>query len=276
MVNPKLVIIGYTNIDVNITPKSKTILPGGAAYFVACAASLTTKPVGLVTRVGYDFDPTFLLTRVLPEGVKIIKDKETAKSIQTYYSEEDPTQRDVKLEQGVAQDLNPADIPQGWLEKAEIIHVGTMPPQYQKVFLEYVKKNKKPETILSTDTELSFVKNPELQPQIIENLALADLVFVNRLEYELLKEHLDKIQHVIIKLDKDGAIYKHKGVEEARVSTSKVTPVDSTGAGDIFAGTFLANRVNGASIKESLEKSAEVATESIEKEGMMHLFEEIS
>jgi sugar/nucleoside kinase (ribokinase family) len=271
---PKLVIIGYTNIDINITPKSQSTLPGGAAYFVACAASLLTANVGLVTRIGYDFDPTFLLTRVVKDGVHIIPDKETAKSIQTYFSLTDPTDRDVVLKKGVAQDLNPNDIPEGWLENAEIIHVGTMPPEYQKVFIEYVKENKGENTLLSTDTELSFVKNPRMRKQIVKNMSYPDMVFVNRLEYELLKKELSHIRHVIVKLDKDGAVYLYEGKEECRVTTKNTEAVDSTGAGDVFAGTFLAARVNGDSFETALKKAADKATNSIEKEGVMHLFEE--
>lgn len=271
---PELVIIGYTNIDINITPENKTILPGGAAYFVACASSLEIKNVGLVTRIGFDFDPEFLLKRVNSDGVKIIKDKETAKSIQTYFSLNDPTDRDVVLKKGVAQDLNPNDIPEGWLENAEIIHVATMPPEYQKLFIEYVKENKGEQTLLSTDTELSFVKNPRMRKQIIKNMQYSDMVFVNRLEYELLKDEMKHIEHVIVKLDKDGAVYLHQGKEECRVTTKNTEAIDSTGAGDVFAGTFLAARVNGDTIETALQKAADKATDSISQEGIMHLFEE--
>lgn len=271
---PKLVVIGYTNIDINITPNSQSTLPGGAAYFVACTASRLTSDVGLVTRIGYDFDPAFLLTRVIKEGVHIIPDKETAKSIQTYFSLTDPTDRDVVLKKGVAQDLNPQDIPEGWIENAEIVHVATMPPEYQKLFIEYVKEHKGENTLLSTDTELSFVKNPRMKKQIIKNMQYPDLVFVNRLEYELLKHEMKHIEHVIVKLDKDGAVYFHNGKEECRVTTRNTDAVDSTGAGDVLAGTFLAARVNGDTIETALQKAADTATQSIEKEGIMHLFEE--
>lgn len=269
---PELVIIGYTNIDINISPNNKTILPGGAAYFVACAASLETKNVGLVTRIGFDFDPKFLLTRVAEEGVKIINDKETAKSIQTYHSD-DPTDRDVELKKGVAQDLNPRDIPNDWIENAKIIHVATMPPEYQGIFLKYVKNHKKDDTILSTDTELSFVKNSALKPQIIENLKMADLLFVNRLEYELLKTDVSNIKEIIVKKDKDGAVYILNSKIDSKVKTKTVNAVDSTGAGDVFAGTYLACRINGKSVDDSLEQAANIATKSIVKEGVSHLFE---
>lgn len=268
---PKLIVIGYTNIDINITPSKKTVHPGGAAYFAACAASLYLQPVGLVTRVGNDFDPTFLLTRVMPEGVHIISDKETAKSIQTYHSETDPTKRDVVLEKGVAQDLNPQDIPSQWLENAEYIHVGTMPPQYQKTFIDFlISKNLK--ASISTDTELSFLKNNDLKTGIIENVKKCDLVFVNRAEYEILKDELQSVKKLVIKYDKDGAVYVEDKQERGKVSTHSVNVVDATGAGDIFAGVFLACRVLGRTIEESLKEAAKTATLSIEKEGIKHLF----
>ena len=268
---PQLIVIGYTNIDINITPSKKTILPGGAAYFAACAASLYLKPVGLVTRVGNDFDPAFLLMRVLPEGVHVIADKQTAKSIQTYHSETDPTKRDVVLEKGVAQDLCPEDIPAKWLENAEYIHVGTMPPQYQQTFIDFLT-SKKLKACISTDTELSFLKNPDLKPGIIDNLKKCDLVFVNRAEYDILKDELKSVKKLVIKYDKDGAVYVENHKEQGRVATQQVNVIDATGAGDIFAGVFLACQVQGKSINESVQEAAKTATTSIEKEGISHLF----
>lgn len=268
---PKLIVIGYTNIDINITPSSRTVLPGGAAYFASCAASLYTKNIGLVTRVGYDFDPAFLLTRVLPEGVHRIADKQTAKSTQTYHSETDPTKRDVLLEKGVAQDLCPSDIPEVWLKSATHIHVGTMPPEYQKKFIDYLKTQNLPACI-SSDTELSFIRDPALKPGIIENLNKCDLVFVNRAEYELLKNDLQNVRRMIIKYDKDGAVYFEDGTEKGRIGTSKVYVVDATGAGDVFAGVFLACQSEGKSIPESLKAAAKTATKSIEQKGILHLF----
>lgn len=269
---PKLIFIGYTNIDINISPKGKTTLPGGAAYFAAIAASRVLQPIGLVTRIGNDFDPTFLLTRVLPEGIHVIPDKTTARSVQTYHSDSDLTNRDISLDWGVAPGLNPSDIPPAWLASAQIIHIATMPPLQQKTFLKYLKQHA-PQAKISIDTDIFLLNNPASKKKVILNFQMADVVFANRREYESLKEIIDQKPEAIVKLDQDGARLLRHGKESIKVAAKKVEIVDPTGAGDILAGTFLACRLLGKSDKQSLSRATQTATDSATQSGVMHLFE---
>lgn len=268
---PKFIAIGYTNIDINITSKGETILPGGAAYFVALAASRIVKKVGLVTRVGYDFDPSFLFTRVLKEGIHIIPDKETARSIQTYHSETDLTDRDIKLEWGVAPDVCFGDIPKSWTCSIKAIHIGTMPPKQQQKILKSLKKAL-PHVQVSIDTDQSFLNSEENTGVIIDNFNKSDIVFVNRVEFKKLKQHLIKHPFVIGKKDKDGAFIMKHGRKIMEIESPIVRVVDVTGAGDIFAGTFLGSQSNGESLQVCLENAIATASESVTKQGMMHLF----
>ncbi|MNC97821.1 ribokinase [compost metagenome] len=58
----------------------------------------------------------------------------------------------------------------------------------------------------------------------------------------------------------------------AKSEGKNVPVVDVTGAGDIFAGTFLASLTKSSSLQESLEKGVQTATNSVTQEGVMHLF----
>jgi sugar/nucleoside kinase (ribokinase family) len=271
MASPSLVIIGYTNIDENITPASKTVSPGGAAYFAAVAASRLLQDIGLVTRIGKDFDTSFLLSRVLPDGVHIIPDKLSPRSTQIYHNINDPTDRDIILELNVAHDLNSTDIPPSFLQSAKYIHVATMPPLHQKQFIEYIK-SKAPQIKLSIDTDAFLLSNPDNKQLIESNFMNCDLVFANRTEYQALKECIHSCKEAVVKMDKDGAWHMNKGSVIYKVPAKQVDYVDVTGAGDIFAGTYLASIVNGLSITEALSKAADVATHSIIKQGIDHLF----
>ncbi len=270
--NPEIVVIGYTNIDVNVTIHSTTTSPGGAAYFVALAASRILKPIGLVTRIGKDFDPAFLLKHVLSEGVHIIDDKPTAKSTQIYHSLTDLTQRSITLDWGVAPDLNPDDIPAEWIQQAKYIHIGTMPPKQQQVFTEYLK-TVPTQAKISIDTDIAFLNDEENIKIITSNSAACDMVFANRREYQLLKPVLDDAKEAIIKQDSDGAYYMQHGKIMESVTTDKVKAVDVTGAGDIFAGTFIGCSALGKSTGECLQKAAQVATLAVAKDGIQHLFD---
>lgn len=268
---PQLVFIGYTNIDINITPKEKTILPGGGAYFAAVAASLFHRPIGLITRIGKDYDPTFLFSRVLREGVCVDNHKATTRSIQTYHSETDPTDRDIRLEWGVSLDLNPDDIPSGWIENARFIHIATMPPFQQLLFIDHVRR-RATQSVVSIDTDSFFFKEPELEKQIIENFSRADLIFANRLEYKKLRNTIHQVKETVVKRDKEGAFYLRKGKILHSVSAEEVQPVDVTGAGDIFAGVFLAQRFRNKSIHTCLKTATDIASKSITEPGVKHLF----
>lgn len=268
---PELIFIGHTNIDINITPHSKTVLPGGAAYFGALAASRILQPIGLVTRIGNDFDATFLLKHVLPEGVHKIPDKQSTTSTNTYFSETDLTDRDMKLTIGVSADIVPEDFPREWLRHAKYIHISTMPPLQQYLFIPFLREHA-PQAKLTIDTDIYLLKDEAIIKLVEKNLSLADIVFANRVEYKILKETIENGHEAIVKLDEEGALYMKDKKTIADAKAKKVNPIDVTGAGDIFAGTFLAYRTKGESIEKSLQEATNAATESVTKEGINHLF----
>jgi len=268
---PELIVVGYTNIDINVTPSKKSIHPGGAAYFVAVASSLVLQPVGLVTRIGTDFDTTFLFQRVLTEGVHIIQDKPTAKSTQIYRSDTDLTDRDITLDWGVAPEVCPDDIPKQWLSHAKYIHIGTMPPKQQAPFLPYLRKHA-PQAKISIDSDIFLLSDPQNVKTVTENFGNADIIFVNRREYEVLKDVVDIHPFVIFKKDKDGAVFLKKGTVVTETHAASINPVDVTGAGDILAGTFLAHLTHGDDVQTSLKEATIIATISVTKEGIEHLF----
>lgn len=268
---PKLVVVGFTNIDINITPSSKTILPGGGSYFASIAASRVTEPVGLVTRIGKDYDPTFLYSRVLKDGINLIHNKPTPRSTQIYHSETDLTDRDMELEWGVGPDINPEDFPKEWLANIEFVHISTMPPKQQAAFITFLRA-KAPQAKISIDTDHFYFEDKELLAQIKENFSRADLAFANRHEYTALKEIIDQLPEAIVKFDKDGAQFMKKGKKDFEVTTQEAEVLDATGAGDVLAGTYVGLIMSGKSEHEALEEAVKVATESVKKVGVEHLF----
>lgn len=268
---PRIIVIGYTNKDINITPIKTTTLPGGAAYFTAIAASLLTSSVGLVTRIGTDFDASFLMKRVNPDGIKIIKNKHTAKSIQTYHSATDFTDRDISLEWGVAPDICPGDIPSAWFATAEYVHIGTMPPKQQATFIPYIR-NHMPQAIISIDSDKYLLSEKHNISLVSKNFLASDIIFVSRKEYEILEPIVLKHPYAVVKVDADGAKILKYGHEIYSCKANRVIPVDVTGAGDILAGSYIASLSIGKSEEESLQMSVDLATQSIVQEGVMHLF----
>lgn len=268
---PELAFIGYTAIDVNITPTSRTTLFGGAAYFGAVAASRLVDQVGLVTRVGDDYKISNLMDRVSKKGIMVVSGLETAKSTQIYFSDSDHTDRQILLERGAAASLEGSDIPEEWTSSLKRIHVATMIPSQQSAILEYIKENI-PQVKISIDTDLEFLSDPDNLKIIKHNFEQSDLAFVNRKEYSVLRETINAMPEAVVKLDKDGSFYMQEGSIKTKTSAKRVNVVDVTGAGDVFAGTFLACLSLNRSYDEALYEATETATKSVTKEGVAHLF----
>lgn len=270
MESPAITIIGYLNIDINRYPnKPEEILPGGAAYFVVLAASLCNPSVGIVSAIGNDFPIEKLGNRIRLDGA-IKMDIPASKSIQTYLDMNDFSKRDLELFEGASQKLKPEDIPADWIQESKWIHVATMPPEIQLPFMKYLREKGAKATI-SVDTDISFLKLEKYQPIIEEIFSFADVVFMNRHEYEILKGVIHNYPTAVVKKDQDGAMIFKKGKQTETVEAPKVECVDATGAGDIFAGTYMAEIVNGKSEKEALTKAVEKATFSVSKSGIDHL-----
>lgn len=271
MIQPKLLVIGCTNQDINITPVAETHLPGGGGYFSALAASTQLQPVGFVSKIGDDFDRTFLETRVAQDGLHIIPGGVTTTSVQMYHDLHDLTKRDIEIREGVSFNLTPDDIPQHWLKTASHVHVSTLPPLQQQKFLKFIR-TQMPDAVVSVDTDRCFFHDPELIESIAHNLRMANIVFLNRPEAEQFAELVQQLPHVVVKKDKDGAQALQHGKVVAKVRVQEVSVQDATGAGDVLAGTYLARLVRGDSPQEALEIACNLATKSVQQEGIGHLF----
>ena len=76
------------------------------------------------------------------------------------------------------------------------------------------------------------------------------------------------MSEVIIKCDSDGVYAFDEDKKEYHLPFSPAsTQVDSTAAGDSFAGTYLAARLNGSRIDEAISHAAEVAKFVIQHHG---------
>jgi sugar/nucleoside kinase (ribokinase family) len=109
-----------------------------------------------------------------------------------------------------------------------------------------------------------------------EIVAQADLVFANEAEACAFSEtsnveaafaHLSKtIPNVAITVGSKGALVSYEG-ERLKVDAFPCTPVDLTGAGDMFAGAFLYGITNGFSASDAGKAGAYLSREVITRVG---------
>ena len=75
-------------------------------------------------------------------------------------------------------------------------------------------------------------------------------------------------EEVVVKAEERGIFGYHKGEEIWRLHiTPDPAPVDTTGAGDSFAGTYLAQRLTSAPVSEAMEVAAHIAALVIKHRG---------
>jgi 2-dehydro-3-deoxygluconokinase len=67
------------------------------------------------------------------------------------------------------------------------------------------------------------------------------------------------IKEIIVKADNAG-LFGHLGTQASvHCAITELTPLDTTGAGDSFAGTYLAERLGGVSMAEAMRNAAKIA-----------------
>ena len=259
------VIIGNSAYDVNTflnrdNLKEKTVTnKGGACLYSLIPASLYSK-IGVVTKVGTDFDlELFKKLNIDTLGLKIIKGN-TTKFIHTYLDLEGQN-RTFKAEVNEECMIKADDIPTEYLS-AKYIHVATNFPEMQLEIVEYLKQ--KSNAIISIDTHEAYVDNPK----VLEAFNLVDIAFIDK-EFKNLYKCEAKIK--IFKMGKEGC--KYVSNEKEFISKAPICNfvVDKTGAGDVVTGVFLALKSIGKEDKEALDLAVKVATESIKDYGVEHL-----
>jgi ribokinase len=78
---------------------------------------------------------------------------------------------------------------------------------------------------------------------------------------------LERVPEAVITLGERGAVHGARGAEPIRVAAPKVTAVDTTAAGDTFAGALAVARAEGRSPAAALAFAAAAAALSVRTEG---------
>jgi len=80
------------------------------------------------------------------------------------------------------------------------------------------------------------------------------------------------LQRVIVTLGADGALLVEPGKASVHVPPVRVTPVDATGAGDAFIGSFAHYFVRSGNVASAMEAAAYYAADSITRPGTQSAF----
>lgn len=259
------VIIGNTAYDVNTFlnrdgMEEKIVVNNGGACLYSLIPAILFNKIGIVTRIGSDFDKTLFAHKNIDTlGLKII-DGKSNKFIHTYL-DEDGQKRTFKEEVNDNCMIDIKDIPKEYFN-AKYIHVCTNFPDIQLKTVKFLKENSSAK--ISIDTHEAYVDDPK----VLEAFNLVDIAFIDK-EYTNLHNCNAPIK--IFKLGKDGCRFVSSEKEFQAKAPICNFVVDKTGAGDAVTGVFLAQKSLGKSDEEALNMAVRVATESIKDYGVEHL-----
>ncbi|WP_297437380.1 carbohydrate kinase family protein [Thermococcus sp.] len=269
-----LVVLGHVSIDhIRFPGRNEKLLPGGAAAAVATSAALAGAGVGLVTKVGRDFPEGWLkkLSAVLDvRGVQILP----GRTIHIYMIYNEDGSVDAPVDMGVARKMGETPIPEEYME-SKLFHIAPIPPEEQ---LKAIKRIERERTSLDFNPTYmeDYAGKTGLMKKIISRV---EVLFPNEREALTITktktvEEAAKTLHgwgaklVVITRGERGVLVYDGDFRE--FSAPPINPeeiVDPTGAGDAFAGGFLAGYSRGQPVEECVRLGLERAREVLKKEG---------
>ena len=265
-----IVTIGNLSIDSIKTPQIYVeSVPGGAAGAAACAAAVNGSKVGIVSKVGTDFNEhlNYLSDHKIDlDGIKVVKGKTTRFDL-TYDKNFDLI--DIKEIWGKSTDLSPSDIPKEYL-KTKCFHICPNSPVLHSQFLNL----KKSDAFVSLDPHMLY--KHEIAKKMLskfhmvtpnENEAIAMTKEKNPWKAaKLLSKYGPKI--VIVTRGNKGSIIFDKSENEfTEVPAVRTSVVDTTGCGDTWNGAFLSEFLRHKDIKKSAWFASILSSFTAEKTG---------
>ncbi|WP_297535935.1 carbohydrate kinase family protein [Thermococcus sp.] len=268
----ELVVLGHVSIDTIVFPDGRRIgMPGGAAAAVATSASLAGAKVGLVTKIGEDFPREWLerLSQYVDtRGVQILPGKTI--HIWVIYKPDGSVESPVEM--GVAKRMGETPIPEDYM-KAKLFHIAPIPPEEQLKVVDRLEGKR-----ISIDFNPTYYEDYRRKPDLVRELVSRSyIVFPNEREAKLITG-LNDVRKAAEELYSWGArlVVVTRGREGVLVYDGSFREfpalpvegeIDPTGAGDAFAGGFLAGLVKGKGLDECAKLGLKRAREVLKKKG---------
>jgi len=242
-----LLVVGTVAFDAIETPFGKTDkIVGGAASYIALAASYFDRDISLVSVIGDDFPEEFLNTLKNVgcnlDGLEIKKGEKSFFWSGKYHNDLN-TRDTLETQLNVLENFNPI-VPTASLE-CDFLMLGNLVPAVQQSVIHQLKKRPK---LIVLDT-MNFWMDIAME-ELVKTLALIDVLTINDSEarqlsgeYSLVKAARKILQMgpsvLVIKKGEHGALLFNKDEVFFAPALPLEEVFDPTGAGDSFAGGFI-------------------------------------
>lgn len=256
-----------------VKARSAQLMPGGTmGNFSSATAKLGAK-TGFLGIVGEDAWGDLLIKDFIESGVdvsRILKRPDISTPLTILLLDNEGKRTNILPP---FPEIRFEDIDLDYISKTKIIHTHLFDIA---VFNYCAEKARKKNIALSIDMELHRAKQIP-SPELIKIISLYDLVFLNRetLAWIAQSTDIETAAHsltedgpgtVIITLGDEGsfAVTPHEAI---RMTPFKMTAVDTTGAGDAFAGAFCFGWLQGWPLKKTMEFSSAASALAVTKIG---------
>ena len=248
MIPCKILVCGNPTIDELDTGDDRLVSPGGSALFSSCAAAYLGARVKILGRIGDDFPPT-IIRRLGRLGLDLSLLRMSEGPSTRFVIRESLGARRLKL-------LEPGSriIAAKLGERFDGIHMG---PVFNEVSMPLVRNLGEKTDFLSADIQgfirtVSRTKSVRTGPKNLSillgnckmlqaSIAEARLQTGSRKPNQVLKELASSgIQFAILTMGRKGSLLGGSQIGSHFVPAfPEPRPIDSTGAGDVFAGSWL-------------------------------------
>ncbi len=236
---------------------------GSAANTIHGLASLGI-PAGYIGKVGEDEFGEFFSNDMKANGIQPFMLKSATDTGRAIALISPDSERTFATYLGAAIELTDKDLNSDQFKDYKILHIEGYLVQNHDLMLRAAKLSKENNMKISIDmASFNVVEdNLEFLKDYVKNYV--DIIFANEEESKAftgkepedsLNELAEQCEIAIVKIGSKGSLVKSKG-EVYRIDPIKVNPVDTTGAGDLFASGFLYGLTN----KMPLDKCGEIGS----------------
>jgi sugar/nucleoside kinase (ribokinase family) len=282
---PDLVVLGNLIVDDIVLPDGRTRMgePGGAMLYASLGARLWNVHVGIVSPCGADY-PRETLDRLEKRGVDLggLRRLE-GPGLRTWLLYEPRARRVVHhldAPRHIEASPRPDDVPPSYAG-ARAFHLSPMPLESQRPLVASLAARRGARLSLDPHEPVRE-DNLDLWREVLDQI---DVFFLSDEELQLTGAAADpvaalrrlaggRLETIVLKRGARGGL--HFDVRSGATiewDPEVIERVDATGAGDAFAGGYLAGRIEGEDARESIEQgvvSASFALEGWGAEGLLN------
>lgn len=241
----EIVFVGHASVDRIRNIRGEKVQPGGAALYSAMGARTICKEVGILTAVGEDYPFSDIFADFPYAMVKMIKGKSTRFFI-SYGKDWNASYRKVSV--GPGSQITTRDVVNTVKNGAKMIHLAPMNPPKVENMVKSIKKLNRDVTV-SINSAIHYMDERANRRSILNAAALSDIFILNERELhavtgsEVVSEAIKTIntKMLVLTLGEIGTVVSYQGSTEFIPAMAAITknPWDVTGAGDVWAGSFL-------------------------------------